>query len=231
MTSGQDASPDEKIQRVHCNICSQKTNHTVVAERRQADSSPAGVGIDGEEFEVTYFTTWTMLECRGCGHVCLKSVEWFSEWNHGEEIITFFPPPLSRKAPGWLDKLPEKTQKLMREVYAALHADSRSLAMMGVRAILDLYIVDRIGDVGTFREKLKAMEEQGHLSPKQVNLLDAALNAGHAAAHRGHIPSPDELEAAMDIVENQLQLDLLDSSAKALNESTPKRPPKPKERG
>jgi hypothetical protein len=218
---------DEKIERVHCNTCGRETKHTVVAVRRQGDSSPAGVGYD--DLEVTYYTTWTMLECRGCGHVCLKSVEWFSEWNHGEEIITFFPPQVSRKAPDWLDELPEQIQRLVKEVYAALHADSRSLAMMGVRAILDLYIVNRIGDLGTFRDKLKALEAQGHLSSQQVKLLDAALNAGHAAAHRGHIPSAEDLEAAMDIVENLLQLDLLASSAKQLNEKTPKRSPRPKE--
>lgn len=229
MTQGKDTSPDEKIERVHCNKCGQETKHTVVARRQQADSSPAGVGYGEEELEVTYYTTWTMLECRGCGHVCLKCEEFFSEWNPGDEKVTFFPPLVSRQEPRWLEDLPEVTQKLGREVYAALHADSRTLAMMGVRAILDLYIVNRIGDVGTFLEKLKAMEDKGHLSPQQVKHLDAALNAGHAAAHRGHVPTIGELEAAMDIVENLLQLDLLDSSAKHLNASTPKRPPKPTE--
>jgi hypothetical protein len=228
MSTGKKKSAGEKIERVHCNVCGHKTKHTVVASRQQADSSLVSMDHGFEDIEVTYYTTWIMLECRGCGDVCLKCVEFFSEWNPGDEKVTFFPPPVSRKTPRWLEQLPEKMQKLLQEVYAALHADSRSLAMMGARAILDLYIVDRIGDVGTFREKLKAMEDKGHLSPHQVKLLDAALNAGHAAAHRGHIPSSDELAAAMDIVENLLQLDLLASSAKQLNESTPKRPPKQK---
>jgi len=228
MTTGSDKSAEEKIERVHCNLCGQETKHTVIAQRRQEETSPVSVNYEND-YEVTYYTTWTMLECRGCGHVCLKCVEFFSERNPGDAKVTFFPPQVARKAPSWLKDLSEKTQTLVGEVYAALHADSRSLAMMGARAILDLYIVGRIGDVGTFREKLKAMEEQGHLSAQQVKLLDAALNAGHAAAHRGHVPSAGELEAAMDIVENLLQLDLLDSSAKALNASTPKRPQRKKE--
>jgi len=213
----QDDSGSDNIERVHCNQCGNETKHTVVAMRNHQDSSPAD-----DEYQVLY-TTYTALECRGCGHVCLRRVVFLSEWNDGDEEVTFFPPRVSRKEPRWLEQQPEPIQRLVREVYAALHADSRSLAMMGGRAILDTFIVARIGDVGSFRDKLNAMETKGHLSTRQVKVLDAALNAGHAAAHRGHVPSASELEAVMDIVENLLQLDLLDAAANTLTTSIPAR--------
>jgi len=35
---------------------------------------------------------------------------------------------------------------------------------MGARALLDTAIVKSVGDMGTFQEKLGAMEARGHLS-------------------------------------------------------------------
>ena len=51
--------------------------------------------------------------------------------------------------------------------------------------------------------------------------MEAAVDAGHAASHRAHTPSNSELETVMDIVENVIQSDLLEESAKELKKGTP----------
>jgi hypothetical protein len=114
---------------------------------------------------------------------------------------------------------------LLREVYRSLDADNRSLPMMGARALLDILIVEKVGDVGTFKQKLDKLAAGGFIGTAQVEILDAALDAGSAAAHRGHTPSFAEVNAVMDIVENLLKaVYVLPDMAKSLKKTTPPRP-------
>lgn len=95
--------------------------------------------------------------------------------------------------------------------------------MMGARACVDMYINATVGDIGGFTEKLRALVEFGHLSRTDEGILEAALEVGHAASHRGHCPSSKEVNQAMDIVENLLQKLALSKSAELLSKSTPPR--------
>jgi uncharacterized protein DUF4145 len=211
-------SKESQQEKVHCNTCGGIRTHQVIATRHQEDTS-----LFEEEFEVGWYITYTLLECAGCHTVSLRRRRVFSEWNQGDEEITFFPPQVSRRQPSWLEQVDEEIQEIVREVYTALHADSRRLALMGARAVLDVIMVRKVGDIGSFTAKLDALEKAGITSPRQTNLLQAALDAGNAAAHRGHLPTAEELGAIMDIVENLLHLDLLDPAADELRRSTPSR--------
>ena len=54
--------------------------------------------------------------------------------------------------------------------------------------------------------------------------LDAALDAGHAASHRGHCPNHEELDHVMDIVESIIvQMYVLPEAGKRLKHSIPPR--------
>ena len=114
----------------------------------------------------------------------------------------------------------------MAEVYTALHADGRSLAMMGARALLDIVILEKVGDIGTFAHKLSALEKEGYVSSKNRETLEAALDVGNAAAHRGFRPRAEHVQGVMDIIENLIQSTLLHSVAGALRKATPQRKPK-----
>ncbi|WP_447733569.1 DUF4145 domain-containing protein [Pseudomonas shirazensis] len=114
-------------------------------------------------------------------------------------------------------------QSLLSEIYTALHADSRRLAMMGARALVDMYMNDAVGDIGGFDRKLAQLVTAGLLGDQDKKILIAALEAGHAAAHRGYLPEADQVSHVMDIVENLLQKHTLTSSAEALNRHTPSR--------
>jgi hypothetical protein len=112
----------------------------------------------------------------------------------------------------------------MTQVYTALDANSRALAVMGARAVVDMVLVEQVGDAGGFGDKLKAAESSGVIGRKNREVLAVALEAGNAAAHRGHQPSPANVHAVVDIVENLLQATYhLDSVAQKLKQSTPKR--------
>jgi hypothetical protein len=146
----------------------------------------------------------------------------FSENDGPEE--RYFPPRVSRHPPDWAHTLPGDLYVLLDEVYRALDANNYRLPMMGARALLDKVMVEKVGDVGGFAEKLKELEKTGYISAKNREVLESALDAGHAAAHRGYA-TPTTVNIVMDIVENMLQaLYVLHDAAAKLKKSTPPRP-------
>ncbi len=165
-------------------------------------------------------TKYTMLECRGCGAVTLsRRVTYWGEAAEPE----YYPPPVSRQIPRWQGELQEEFQGLMSEIYTALHANSKRLALMGTRALVDLFMNTTIGDIGGFGQKLDKLVTDGYLSARNKEVLDAALEAGHAAAHRGHEPTTEDVNLVFDIVENLVQSLVLKNKVGELRKHTPKR--------
>ncbi|KPW09752.1 Uncharacterized protein ALO91_05081 [Pseudomonas syringae pv. aceris] len=201
----------------HCNRCASWTMHDEV---RQYAVSEANTDRDPWEEWGTIYRIWS---CRGCQSILFKIEHWHSDYDMSAET-EYFPPRISRKSPPWMSKLPDDWQSLLQEVYRALHTDSRRLAIMGVRALIDIYINATIGDVGGFAKKLAALVRCGHLSSVDQEILEVALDAGHAAAHRGYVLQSADVTLVMDIVENLLHRHSLRASAAELGKSIPSRP-------
>ena len=204
------------LEPLHCNECRQTTKHQLLK-----------LVVDkGNDDEQGFFwqTNYEMLQCCGCAAVVLRRKFWFSE-NEGVEV-NVFPPPASRWLPEWQWQLPQEVRGLLKEVYAALQADSLSLAMMGSRALIETSMIKKVGDNGSFPANLKAMEDGGYLSSKNRQYLAVALDAGSAAAHRAHRPDVQDMNIVMDIAENLLHsLFVLEKKTKALEATIPPRPP------
>ena len=172
-----------------CNDCGRKTDHVILKTHKTAGRNSE----DGTHWD----TTFSMIECCGCHFISLKRTFNFSEYDGPE--TEYFPPPVSRRKPSWIHELvvyvPEfAVCDLLDEVYSALHSNSRRLAAMGSRTLLDMAIVDSVGDVGTFADKLEALQQKGIIGKIQQQFLEAALEAGNAAAHRGHCPTAQRLQ-------------------------------------
>jgi 2,4-dienoyl-CoA reductase-like NADH-dependent reductase (Old Yellow Enzyme family) len=73
---------------------------------------------------------------------------------------------------------------MLREVYEAVRNELRQLAVMGIRAILEQVMISNIGDRGSFKANLEALQEAGYISLIQFDALDKVLEAGHAVTHR-----------------------------------------------
>ncbi|MBA3013512.1 MAG: DUF4145 domain-containing protein [Proteobacteria bacterium] len=216
---------DIKIIRAHCNRCGHKTKHDVVFERRQEDSE---IVDPYNGYEISWFTTYTMLECRGCEDVCLKQISWNSEEEGNEEV--YYPPRVARRHPTWFNELHPDYQALLAEIYAALYTDSKRLAMMGLRTVIDIFMARKLEDSLGFTEGIKELVEQNYLTSRSKEIIEAAVEAGNASAHRMHNPSSDQLNAVIDIVENLIQFDLLSASAETLRKTTPPRPSRKKKK-
>lgn len=213
-----------QIVQAHCNKCGHATKHEVLTERKHHASEL----VDPYQgIEVNWTTTHSMLECKGCEEVNLCRTEWCSEDDpFDRRTPTYFPPRVSRRKPAWVDRLdiPDAYEGLLDEVYVALHADSRRLAAMGARALIDAYITRRVGDQGNFTQGLRKLVEMNFISETQREIVDAAVDAGNASAHRGHCPSSNDITVVIDIVENLIHNELLASPATALRQTTPTRP-------
>lgn len=205
-----------KAESVHCNQCLRRTRHDVLMTRVLHESEELAEGI-----HVDLETTSTMLECRGCGGVTLRRRVVSHELDLDD--TEYYPPPVSRQAPKWRYDLQDEFRSLMDESYAALHANSKRLALMGARALVDLFMNASIGDIGGFQKKLAKLVEDGHLSRQHKEILEAALDAGHAAAHRAHNPTTDDVALVFDIVENLIQPLALKEKTEELRRRTPRR--------
>lgn len=197
-----------KIVKSHCNRCVGIKNHDLLLERREEfadldeDGAPAFSEYDEYEF----------LQCRGCGSYSMRNTYWnsgsYDDNGRIEKAISYFPAAISRRKPDWATNykfwfvVPDAIRETLNEVYSALHGDMPRLAAMGIRTLIDIIITKKMGDVGSFRQKLDAFCSAGHISKSQQEIVSAAIDAGSASAHRGYKPSNDDLNALMDIVES-----------------------------
>jgi Domain of unknown function (DUF4145) len=145
-----------------------------------------------------------------------------------QDDVRYFPPAKVRDLPTWRFKLPVEMRGLLEEIYRSLDVENLRLPMMGARTLVDMMIVEKIGDVGTFKQKLKELEEKGYVSASNREVLYAALEVGHAAVHRGHKATKSEVQDVMDIVESMLQaVFVFPKLVRKLKKNTPARPPRP----
>jgi hypothetical protein len=202
---------------VHCNGCLCTTRHEVVASRVvvQPDSEPE------DDYVFEWRTTYTLLECRGCGSVTLRRrlVCDYASYDDTE----FFPPAVSRRKPQWEAKLSSDLSALLGEIYIALNAGCYRLVVMGARSMVDLLMASTVGAEGTFAARLGRLVDGGFLSAKNRTIVESALDAGHAAVHRAYAPKRDEVGTVLDIVENLLQSVVLEEDAAQLSKKTPQR--------
>jgi Domain of unknown function (DUF4145) len=206
--------------RSHCNGCSGMRNHLVLHryeetwEAEGSDDSPFPIG--GEEI-------YELLKCAGCNKITFRHTGTCSEDTDSQgqllPTVNYYPPAMFRREPDWLDFIdldtdgegiklarpPDFVRRLLREIYVALHGNCLGLAAMGVRALLETVMIDRVADQGSFVKNLKDFEEQGYISQLQKEALVAVLEVGHASIHRSYDPSRSEIKHALDITENLIE--------------------------
>lgn len=205
-----------KVVKSDCSGCGRETRHHVLADAKRGDQDAGGFSW-GEKSQ--------FLECCGCETTSVRKVYWDDSYSSGDEPdVKLYPPKLSRPVPDWFWQVDTRFQSLLKEVYAALGSGAAALPVMGARAILDMVIQDQVGDQGAFKLGLDALAEKGLLSSHDRILLEAAIEAGNAAAHRGFAPKQDDVHRVVAIAEHLLNsLYVLKGAAKGLKKVTPKR--------
>lgn len=203
---------------MHCNRCHSETYHEERGQCRKTDS----VFDDASRTEIHFAETYSLLQCLVCGQARLRVIMWNSE--NDESPPRFFPPPSCRRPPDWLQDLEEPPLRvLLAEVYSALDAGMYAIALMGIRAVLDVWVSSQTSNLNDFSKKLSELATFGVLSARQVEVLKSTFNAGSAAAHRGYAPSLPDVIAATEAVENLLHQHVLLPRIAKMDSNTPPR--------
>ncbi|MDF8362485.1 DUF4145 domain-containing protein [Achromobacter anxifer] len=199
----------ERITKGHCPACGAGKNADIVAAYKdtwQHDEHPIWGWID-----------YRILKCRGCDRIYFQRAEACSEnINHYcdaaghpqqeyEVDYSYWPSPLKRPRPSWLDELvslDSDLHSILNEVYSGLDSDLAVLSATGMRTAFDrateLLGVD---PAKTFQQKLEDLFAAGKVGAAEKETLAVLADAGGAAAHRGWKPQPKQLATMMDIVE------------------------------
>jgi hypothetical protein len=230
--------PTNEIIKAHCPNCGSMRNAFV--RGKHVVHSP------DKDSPVSSTDTGMILECCGCERVFFRRDVWFSEWetigtnpHTGEEQLeggaetAYWPAPVQRKPPEWIDEIGviDKTlRRLLSEMYAALNNDLRVLAAIGARTAFDRSSELLRVDVALgFSQKLDELVAIGKVSKSERATLKVLIDAANAAAHRGWAPKPTELNTMMNIMEAFLERAfILDDSLQKLKAAVPPRPTRKK---
>ena len=203
--------------RVHCNRCHAETHHALCGECKTTDQC----FDEASRTQIDFAETYSLLQCQVCGQGRLQVVKWNSENDHSPPNL--FPPSEFHRPPEWLNDLEQMQRFLLKEIYAALDVGLYAVALMGVRAVLDVWVSNQTSGGSNFPKKLEPLVIVGTLSMRQAEILRAVFDAGSAASHRGYAPSKPDALAAMEAVENLLQQHVLVPKICAMKDNTPQR--------
>jgi hypothetical protein len=113
---------------------------------------------------------------------------------------------------------------MMEEVYVAFDANLHRLAGIGIRTVVEIAMVAKVGDQGTFSKTLDAFEEKGFITSNAKQHLSTTIKLGHASAHRAYRPNASDLNRVIGVVENIIQEIYIDPDYFcSLNDNIPKR--------
>ncbi len=196
-----------EIETSFCNRCLDKTRHRIIwSHSLPPEKEPVFDGIE-HIYNVSQEIAYQVLECQGCNNVTFRRRKWFSEWQDVDGPnyeYTYYPPLVSRRKPDWYNELPEKLRSVLDELYIALHADIRYLSAVAARTCLDMSICEKIGDIGTFKDKINKLETDDYITAAERELVEAVTEAGNASAHRGYKPDKKDLDSVIAILESLL---------------------------
>ena len=220
----------ENTVRCWCNRCRQDTLHSVEAER--AIKVP-GLMIHGQE--TTRSEHYMVVKCQGCEELHFlkvrigsEDVVWMLEFEHPFDcplLQTNYPAPnVGRDSPEWIEHLEPGLRDLLAQTYMALHIGADRLVVMGARAALELAIIGKCEDQGSFKNNVSKFIQDGYLAERNREAVMDALDVGSAAIHRAYKPDLEAIVDVLEILESVIHAAyIVPESGARRNEQTPRR--------
>lgn len=207
------AKADATTKTANCSSCGGYRNCDILGNFDQR----------GGDEVVDWCTGWYFLRCRGCEQVFVQTVSTNSEDYDNDydeagdmvtiyhETINYWPALSKRLQPDWLALITVKGAdesiliSALSELYTALNNDLFMLAGIGIRTSFDAASeLLGIDPEKTFKEKLNALVDDGHIGKLDLARLEALVDAGSASAHRGWKPTAEDLDNMMELLEHFL---------------------------
>lgn len=220
----------EEIVKTYCYNCQKDTNQRILFN--DFEVVPQEIlwrndeGDQGPSMWTNVGNIWLLSKCMGCEKINFKFILRSSPDKTTDRIF-HYPLKLIREVPCWIMNLPKKYLEIAQEVYASVNNELFILALNGIRTLLDVFVVEKVGDVGDFKQKMKKLVCDGIITSTKAKVLEAAIDAGNASSHRGYKPEKEILFKILDIVENLLHSEIIDRQVDTIKQKTPiRRKPK-----
>jgi hypothetical protein len=122
-----------------------------------------------------------------------------------------------------VEGIPAPIMSLMTEIYLAVEHRLYTLAAMGIRAALENVMKEKVGD-RPFKALVNEYQKAGYLSARQAQVLEAIIEAAHAAIHRAWKPNSEDVFTLLNITETLIEIAYLhEDQARDLGNRVPPR--------
>ncbi len=216
----------EKDIKNYCSKCKNDTNQNIVFYDSELDTKEIFFeSLKGDALWIIEKHDWTITKCKGCGmlnmqiktsHIGKDNLEWIVN-------IKLIPWKIHHTPPKWVFSLDKKYILILSEIYTAYNNDLFRLTAMGIRTILDMLMIDAIGDIGSFEEKIKIFEKEGHINKTQKKIFETVIEVGNASSHRWYNPEKNTLNDLLEIIEHLLQTKVLEIKSNIIKNNIPTR--------
>ena len=145
-----------------------------------------------------------MLRCLGCDSVSVQHISHFSQTDETTE--SRYPPASLRRKPSWMTNLfqrPRNVVDVLEEIYVAFENESYRLCGIGIRALIEDIMTQKVGEKGSLGKNVDAFIGDGFVAQHaSADFKTRVIELGNASMHRGHRPTRTDIEVLLDIVEN-----------------------------
>jgi hypothetical protein len=195
------------IVKTWCPRCGKGINHSVL---RSVDER-------GSEECFDWHSSFQIVRCAGCETISFRSVKSNSEGydnsydENGGTITEYieqeelYPPRETRGGRVFhFSGVPDPLLSVYQETIKALNANQPILAGIGIRAIIETIAKAAKAPGRNLYDKIEGLISKGVLTPTAAKALHALRILGNGAAHEAKAHKPEELNLAMDVIENLL---------------------------
>ncbi|MBK8563307.1 MAG: DUF4145 domain-containing protein [Saprospiraceae bacterium] len=214
-----------KTFKVVCTKCKIRTNHKVICSIDQSGKERIVCGNEFYDEWYYWSDNYQIIECQGCSTISFRSEHANSEdWDGEDSSINELIYP-KRTDSSWNSKdffnIPYNLRRIYRETIDCYNNDNSTLCAAGIRGLVEGLckengIID--GEVEKTRKdgtiiksrfkdlqgKINGMHEKGILTKKHAEILHEHRYLGNKSIHELSIPSKDELNLALEIIEHVL---------------------------
>lgn len=202
-----------QVETLFCRRCAKATQHVALYVDQREESQGDRTGM----WDLDHHISRGFMECSICERpkIRLKVLTYPLD----DETNISIPHEPALPIPTWIDAIPSDIREVLLEVHAA-HSDKHYwLVSSGVRTLIELFSVERVGSVGDFTTKLNRLQTEGFLSTTEMLLFRQIADFGCGATERRLSPTERECVALIDIVEHLLQKLTFGAHAETLGRS------------
>ncbi|NCA93656.1 MAG: DUF4145 domain-containing protein [Sphingobacteriia bacterium] len=208
----------DKEYKLACIRCDGETYHKVLHS----------VHVHESENEIDVWSDFEIVCCQGCKEVSFRSNSMCSEdINYDpetgeqslDENVGLYPNRLAgRKQVKDMYLLPDEVLKIYKETHGALCGRLNILAGIGIRALVESVCREKEAQGANLKNKIDDLVTKGVLTQDSAETLHSTRLLGNNSAHETIAASDEELDIAMDIVENLIKtVYVIPQKAKRLN--------------